>query len=316
MHFLAALAASLESNNNVDLQCKEEEGYLDISILPKPFSQLGNATTLPPWTSVLFGVEQNSSSKDRWMMRPTHCRTTFEPIVEGGDLIPAAVSGAVGEELSIMLPKSKMYYNRGWVLDLSEKEKKAKQTLSLYGGLGFLDSKKAFYGIVMSGHLKLLLPYEPPVQDVEDSTPMKLPEAGYKAIDWFHSVVICKVNEKRDDDACEMGRDLGFTIGGVDMKNASKEMNAAGTLYLGQKICVHMAVPPRAVLTTAARIKANDANQSMTSNNNIVFPDNANTKESNDRVGLEVGIWVRNHLLVQVHQGCSVSHAIWEQQIV
>ncbi|KAL7557355.1 hypothetical protein ACA910_020223 [Epithemia clementina (nom. ined.)] len=310
MHFLAAIelvALSLE-NDSIDLNCNEAEHDMGISIMPEPFAKFDNTTALPAWTSLLFGVDDGTN---RWRMRPTKCRTSFEPIVEGGDLSLVAASGAVAQEMDVMLPKSKMYYNRGWVLDLSEKEKAAKRTLSVYGGLGFLDSKKAFYGIVMSGKLKLFLPYESMPTGRTDA-PAKYPRLGDNAIDWFRSVVICKVNEKRDDDTCNIANDLSFEIGGVDMTNETKAIDSSGTLYLGRKICVYTPVPPRAVLTTAATIKSNDTESVR---RNIVFPDDAK-KKIDDRIGLEVSVRVRNHLIVQISQACSVSHAIWEQQLV
>ena len=312
MHFLAALelvAASL-TDPGIGLDCDDDRSQqkLDVSLLPKPYANL-NVSDLPPWTSILFGEEMDNRTH-RWRMRPTHCRTTFEPIMGRGDLVENAISGAVAQDMDIMLPKSKMYYNRGWVMDLSEKEKAAKRTLGLYGGLGFVDSKKAFYGIVMSGKLRLFLPYE----SSSSKTSETYPRVGDKAIGWFHSVVICKVNEKRDADKCEMGRDLGFEVGGVDVVNSTQEIAAAGTLYLGRKMCVHIAVPPNAILTNAAKIAEQD-NESSVRRRNIVFPHDAE-KKPDTRVGLEVTVRVRNHLFVQVSQACSVSHVVWEQQII
>uniref|UniRef100_A0A7S2YPV3 Uncharacterized protein n=1 Tax=Entomoneis paludosa TaxID=265537 RepID=A0A7S2YPV3_9STRA len=233
---------------------------------------------------------------------------SFEPIV-GGDLVQSAISGSVGTNLDVMLPKSKMFFNAGWVLDLSQSEKKAKQKLGLFGGLGFLDSKKAFYGIVMSGQLEFLLPYERDSNRSAHLGGKAYPKVGDAAAIWYRSVVVCEVNEKLDVDSCDMGRDLGFEIGGVNATESATVINAAGTLYLGRKLCVHIPVPVDSVLTTPALIKERS---NATLSKTVVFPNK--DEEWENQIGLQVGIRVRNPKIVQRTQACSVSHIVWQQQ--
>ena len=70
------------------------------------------------------------------------------------------VDGTIGDGLDIMLPKSKMYYNSGWVLDLSTNQKKVKRNLDRFPGHGFVDIKQAYYGIYTSGLIQFFLPYD------------------------------------------------------------------------------------------------------------------------------------------------------------
>jgi hypothetical protein len=95
--------------------------------LPPPVSgKLRNATLEYP--SVLF-VE--SRTKEAWSMNPVHCRTTFNLILTGG-LKSIIYSGTTGEDIDIMLPKSQMFYNKAWTLDLSEGEKSAQRKLNTF----------------------------------------------------------------------------------------------------------------------------------------------------------------------------------------
>jgi hypothetical protein len=130
MHFLAALqVVVLHQENLLDLHCPAVGNK---TLPPQPITT--NETT-----SLLYGTDHTIK-----------CRTTFEPIVSG-DLKDVVSGGVVDSGSDLLMPKGAMYYNKGWVLDLSESEKLAKRQLDRFGGLGFVDSKKAFYGIYNSG---------------------------------------------------------------------------------------------------------------------------------------------------------------------
>jgi len=220
MHFLAALelfVASLEDENMI--KCLER-GKLP---LPRPFSSNSS-------DSLMFGTQVSIE----WKMNRVNCRTSYEPILNG-KLSEIMVSGTAGDGVDLLMPKGAMYYTHGWVLDLSEVERLAKRKLDRYGGLGFIDSKKAYYGIFASGPLALFLPCRGSADDL--------------AMDVIQSLTICEVNEKnRVGDACRAETQLGFMVGGKNVTNATA-IKAPGTLYLGRELCLSLAVPDQAKLS-------------------------------------------------------------------
>jgi hypothetical protein len=291
MHFLSALeilaaSESMEKTNADSFHLRRCQKYDSSAnsrsaLLSEPVYEKAVHSS-EPWTSILFG-EPLSDGTNQWKMNAVKCRTSFEPIVEG-TLSDIVVSGSVGEDLDIMLPKSKMFYNRGWVLDLSDEEKKAKRNLHRFGGLGFVDSKKAYYGIFASGPLSLLLPFEASSREGRGS-----PSVGDWAKDWFKSVVLCEVNEQRSASACNTEKDVQYTVGGVNATNVTI-MDAAGTRYLGKKLCTHVLVPDTAVLTSH--------------------------KTREQQVGLQVTATIHNNHINRRDEACSISHIVWEQRTV
>jgi hypothetical protein len=182
-----------------------------------------------------------------------------------------------------------MYYNKGWTFDLSEGEKTAKRKLSVFeNGLGFRDSKEAYYGIYESPKMTLLVPYE-----AKTTTATSAPQIGDAASDWFESLVLCQVNEKRDATACNFGSDVGVLIGGVNATDTAVLMKDAGTLFLGQPVCLQVPMPPQAILTSHNQLAA--------------------SKNDDDEVGVLVEIYVTNPHIVHVNQACSISHVVWEE---
>lgn len=308
MHFLRALELLASSRQDPSLlQCRVEQK--DTLFLPRPVAKEATSITATrPWTSILFG-EQESNSSRRWQMNPVHCRTSFEPIISG-DLPSIAVSGTVGEDLDIMLPKSKMFYNRHWVLDLSDGEKQAKRKLDIFGGLGYVDSKKAYYGIFPSGTLRFLLPYESTSTSTstssQASTVTRMPALGDKATDWFKSIVVCEVNEKRDAGACQTEKDVSLIVGGANVTDAVM-MDAAGTLYLGKKLCLYVPVPSDAILTSRIELKKNETIK-------LLLPLEKFDEARDAEVGLALELSINNRHILNRDQACSVSHVVWEQQ--
>lgn len=216
MHFLAALQAMvLHKENRLELRCP---AVADATLPPQP-------VTTNDTTSLLYETNH-----------VINCRTTFEPIVSG-DLKEVISSGVVDSGSDLLMPKGAMYYNKGWVLDLSESEKLAKRQLDRFGGLGFVDSKKAFYGIYNSGPIAFHLP----VANAVD---------GLVVSKCVRTVVLCQVNERhRDLDACQANSQMSFWIGGHNVTNATM-MESPGTLYLGHKLCINLTIPENAVMTS------------------------------------------------------------------
>lgn len=216
MHFLAALQVMvLHQENQLQLDCP---AVTSKTLPPTPI-------TTNDTTSLLFGTSHR-----------IHCRTTLEPIITG-ELKDIVSSGIVDSGSDLLMPKGAMYYNKGWVLDLSEAEKTAKRQLDRFGGLGFVDSKKAFYGIYNSGPISLHLP----IQTAKE---------GQFATQALQTIVLCQINERqRDPDSCRPDIHLNYWIGGLNVSNATM-MDAPGTLYLGHKLCINLTIPADAVVTS------------------------------------------------------------------
>ena len=310
MHFLSALeivalAESMTDENEAHrflyTHCPAPDitraASTSSTLLPEPmYAPAKNSTK--SWNSLLFG-EKSLNDDEIWTMNDMHCRTSFEPIVSG-DLSEIVISGGIGEELDVMLPKSKMFYNSGWVLDLGDDEKKAKRNLDRFKGHGFIDSKKAYYGIFASGPLQLFLPYESRSENEGQ------PTSSEPANRWIKSIVVCEANEKRRSSSCQSASDIHFIIGEENATHISSIDTPATTFY-GRKICIHVKVPETATLTSIAEIKATK---------------NFNAKRSNihrsiayraDQVGLLLTITVSNKRIVRRDDACSISHVIWEQ---
>jgi hypothetical protein len=285
MHFLTALEYNMSQGTN--LSCPELSAKWSLS--PPVSGHLANNTDTK-YDPILFGHE---ISNDKWEIKPIHCRTTFQPILSG-DLSELIVNGSIAEDLPLLFPKSQMFYNQGWVLDMSEGEKGAKRKLSLYeNDLGFVDSKEAYYGIFESPEMTLLLPYS------ERPTTTLLPKIKDSARKWYESIVICQVNESRNDKACNFASDIGLTIGGVNVTNISDYlMKDSGTLYLGKPVCSHLPIPEGAILTS----------------HNELVADSGSYPLEVDQLGLEVQISVINPHIVHVGQACSLSHVVWEEK--
>ena len=248
LYFLSALEL-LESKRE-SLQC--EERFVKRP-LPPPLHST-NAT----WDSLLFGDKK------------TQCRTSLEPIVNGK--LQEIVQNGVAQEISVILPKSNMFYNQGWVYDLSDDEKKAKRNLDRFGNLGFVDSKTAYFGLFESGNLTLFVP------SLNVS-----------------NLVLCEVNEQKTPTDCELSTDTTIMIGGLVAKATA--IGAAGTLYLGKKICSHVVVP-------------SSAKYSCASFNGTKYVD-SNEIDGCKQQGLRVQVAIHNKHINRKEHACSISQVIW-----
>ena len=234
MHFLSALelVAWSDDNDGNELLCDEEETSLRRAVdgLPPPFST--NETDV----SALFGYEDDRSHS--WKMIKLECRTTFEPVLSGrlSEVVVSGMAPAHHQQGYYILPKGMSDYHPGWVLDWSESERTAKRKLERYeGGLGFLDSKPAYFGIYRSRTLRMELP-------------LVRGRSGEKASGLLESVLVCQVNEKkRHPDACQADSQMQYIVGGA-IATEVRLLDSAGTLYLGHKLCVRVSIPADGVL--------------------------------------------------------------------
>lgn len=293
MHFLSVLELVAffvlkEENKNIILDTVANEGSLiERHFLPAPIH--GKDIAQAEVFSLFYGLAASESafpSKNMaWEMNPIHCRTTFDPVLKN-NLHDIVVSGTTGEDLDIMLPRGAQLYNKGWVLDLGEGEKTAKKKLERYDGLGYIDSKKAFYGIHASGPLDLFLPCiarDDILQRMQVSTKEVI------ARECFRSVVVCEVNEKHPTGReCDLNEDLEFQVGGF--KSSIKPVNSTGAFYWGRNICIRVGIPPASVLSQQRKKIMHDS-----------------------AIGLSLTIFVKSKSVILRSGPCSISHIVWEQ---
>lgn len=232
LHFLSAIELAsicLEENATfcqATMQNKDAVGETSAeTILPPPTMSIRNTTQMSPQLySLLYGSPKRSDdASSTWNMNKASCYTTFQPSLTGNleDLVVRGVAKNT-QGLDIMLPKGSHFYHQGWVLDLGDSEKRAKRKLARYGGLGFVDSKQALYGVNASGPLELFIPLDEPSADI---------------------VVVCEVNEFRGENECNMERDLAFVLGGTPVK-PELMMSFGSASYLGKPICCELPIPP------------------------------------------------------------------------
>lgn len=272
-----------------DLKVMELEMTAGRSILPPPFFRKSSAIE-----SMIYGTE---GSEGTWKMNQILCRTSFEPLAVG-DLKDLVISD-VQDSLNLMLPKGPLIYNKGrWVLDLGDAERKAKQQLERYGGLGSLDSKKAYYGVFASGPLRLFIPYD---NKTTDSNNLKLSPL-HNARDAFTTLILCESNEKkRNPMACNMATDLSFKLGGVIVEVGNvKRISLPGFSYLGRDICVSIEVPPKAKITSKSQ---------------ALEVEDGRAKEKGSQqeaVGITVELAVSNKRIRTKEIACNLSHVVWQ----
>jgi len=304
MHFLCVLELvhefDVEAKNRLILEKRIALIQENSFELPAPLSTQSIITPSkyfepmsPSLYSILYGTQLKTNMdpyKRGWKINPISCRTMYQPVLTGkiGDII---ISGAIDEEVSMMSPNRVMLYNKGWMLDIGEDEKKAKKKLNRFGDLGFLDEKNAYYGVLASGPLTLFLPYEP----LKQVTRHEIDE-GIDTNKWFQSVILCEVNENRQAGECNIEKDIRYIVGGVQANNI-KYIEAEGVTYRGKKICIIIDVPKESQVTNKA---------GMTNTSSIL---------SESELGLSLEISVTNMHVTLKKGACSIAHVIWENKI-
>ena len=285
MHYITVLElvafyiSNSEQHNDTFLSAvANEESHVEQHLLPEPL--LGKNVAPSALHSLFYGQVTKSS----WKMNPIHCRTTYDPILKH-NLRDVVVSGVTGEDLDIMLPRGAQLYNKGWALDLGEGEKKAKKKLERYGGLGYIDSKKAYYGIPASGKLNLFLPCKG-----RDDILQRMHSTSEKisARECFRNIVVCEVNDKHTTGKeCDLNSDISFVVGGAESRNI-EPVNATGAFYWGRNICVRVDIPSEAMLTKEESKNGFD-------------------------IGTSLSISVTSTSVMIRTGACSVSHIVYEQ---
>lgn len=266
MYFLAAL----------ELLAAADMGLYQLKPLPQrsglvaPVNENKNKSS-SPWTSILLGNPKNDT---HWDLNPVQCRTSFDPVLEG-NLKDILMSKNVEDTMDIMMPRGPMVYNAGWVLDLGDAEKRAKVKLDRYSGLGFHDSKKAYYGVHASGVIQFFL-----------SSTSKTE---------ISSVIVCESNEKRDSTSCNTKTDVSYSIGGAIVEDEDiSAIDTIGFTYLGRSICVHISVPSKAIVTTNGKSMNDEPITTGTG-----------------REGFVLGVAVKSKRIRSKAQSCNISHLIW-----
>jgi len=262
--------------------------------LPEPVSLSRNQASSTHIDSLLYGeIRRDSPSSSAWKMNRVSCRTSFDPNFFG-PLQDIVESGLLGEEKDMLSERDpKMYESMaGWVLDVGKLERDTKKKLVKFGGLGYIDMKKAFYGISTSGPLKLWLPLGG--KNIEGGGSLRSMNADIvldpkkNAKSEVETLVVCEVNEKRGDGECKLDKDISYLIGGVHATDVLY-VEGTGLAYLGKQVCVHIGVPPSASLSKCK------------------------IKGQAEKWGLSVEFRVTNEKISVKSGACSVSHVVWEE---
>jgi len=296
MHFLGAMEVAVDIIvREVDTAHHLLKQHDPATVVLPPPKHIPSANS--PAESLLFGLPSSGAENDKhWKMNHVSCRTSFDPVLEG-TLKEVVVSG-LADELDLMLPKSEMIYVDGWVLDYGDGEKKAKRKLKPFDGLGYIDSKKAYYGLPMSKTLSFWLPWEGFTvsgdsgrgnsgnqlrgnKDVE----LKLEEDD--ASNWYRSLVVCEVNEDRGENECNFEKNIDFVVGGKPATDVTY-IDATGVSYLKKRICVNVGIPE------GSKVSRKDGSS------------------ADSPLGLSLDVTAKGFLLLK-DGPCSISHVVWEE---
>mmetsp|Transcript_33195 Transcript_33195/g.76603 ORF Transcript_33195/g.76603 Transcript_33195/m.76603 type:complete len:230 (-) Transcript_33195:127-816(-) len=226
-------------------------------------------------------------------MNRARCRTSFDPNMFG-PLQNVVVSGLIGEEEDMLTDRTPAQYDTGsgWVLDVGTLERTTKKKLIPYGGLGYIDMKKAFYGTKGSGPLELWLPLGADEDGrLRSGQNVDVHFTDVPAVSRVRSLVICEVNEKRGEEECKLDKDVSYTVGGVASTKVSY-LEGTGLAYLKKKVCVGVDVPKEATLSTLGS--------------------RGGGEEQKPYLGLSVVVRVVNDKISLKKGACSISHVVWE----
>lgn len=276
MHFVDALELAADMMQNA-----EKRQYLStMSKKPSTGLKLPDPVSIgsdpdSPYASIRFGVKSGSAVKNEtWQMHHISCRTSYDPILSGN--LKEIVKSGVHEHEDILRKRDETLIESSWVIDVGKLERDTKIKVDNCGGLGYIDMKKALYGVSTSGLLKLEIPWQGGKE--EEST-----ISGDEARAWFKSIVICEVNEKRKGaNVCKIDQDISFKIGGEEV-TAVKELSFTGVSYLKQDICFTLDIPATASVE----------------------------RRNKDSVSLTIEAKVTNEK-IPAPGACSISHVVWE----
>jgi hypothetical protein len=290
MHFLKALERAFEIQQTSDPAPLARDP--PVPTFPKALTSV--ADNDPEVTELLYGHEDH----DKYFMKELSCRTSFLPATDHSKVLPSiVVSGLAEAELDIMVDRTDVHYQEGWVLDVSKVERDTKRKVDACGGLGYLDMKIALYGIPESGKLRLWLPFEGPSHEDHGHT-----HEDTHANHWFDDLIICEANEKRSDQACQLDQDMEMMVGGVPVTSIHPLKGAAE--YLKRKTCVNVGVPEAAQITKLGDVRGTDGRP-------LSKEDRKKFGEDDQSIGMVVDITAKPKV-TRADGACCLSHIVWE----
>lgn len=300
LYFVKAVELALQLQQQHD-DWRDRYGPEVHSVLTPQFgAPKGAASNTQSVQNLLYGHEANGV----YELHDISCRTNFLPASDNDKVLPSIVvsglaAGATAD--NIMSPRSDREYQEGWVLDVSKVERDTKIKVEKCGGLGYVDMKIALYGIPESGTLRLWLPLEGHAHDDHDHGDDE------DATHVFDEIVICEANDKRGDAACQLDRDVEYTVGGVGVVSPSM-VKGAGE-YLKRQTCVSLGVPQGAKLVKLGQVESEDGRAIGAEVKRRL---SGHATPSDDHLGLVVDIRARPN--VKRKEGaCCISHVVWEQ---
>lgn len=140
MHFLDVIEEAIHMLEQ-DVLNINEENHVNLSILPKPISNIDMNGRFNTPNHILFGIPLDDQDPDSlWHMDPVSCRTSFLPNISGSlnDIIVSGLADNVGDDLQ---SRDDAQYRSGWVLDVGKVERDTKRKGLQFGGFGYIDMK-------------------------------------------------------------------------------------------------------------------------------------------------------------------------------
>ena len=267
----------------------------------------------PEVTELLFGhhndvhhshdhLDHKTNEKDALIMKHLSCRTSFLPATDHSKTLPSiVVSGLAEGDLDIMVDRTDEHYKEGWVLDVSTVERQTKRKVESCGGLGYIDMKIALYGIPESGKIRLWLPFDGPSHDHHNHD-----GADTNAKHWFDDFIVCEANDKRDEKACKLDRDLELIVGGVEVASEKIHPLKGAAEYLKRQTCVNVGVPKDAVVTPLGEVRTTEG-KLLSQDEKAKFG-----AYGDDTLGMVVDVTAKAPVTRQ-NGACCLSHIVWEQ---
>jgi len=304
MHFIEAMERAIvlreEGETPGSLSRRKQQSSSEMPNFGKPIS-----TKLPEndpeVTELLFG-HPNNNNENELMMKQLSCRTSFLPATDHSKtLTSVVVSGLAERDLDIMVDRTDEHYKDGWVMDVSKVERDTKRKVEQCGGLGYIDMKIALYGVPESGKVRLWLPFEGPSHDHHDHD-----GGDINARHWFDNFVICEANEKRDEKACKLDRDLELFVGGVEVAAENVHPLRGAAEYLKRPTCVNVGVPKDAAVMPLGDVRT-PTGQPLSQDEKARFG-----AYGDDALGMVVDVTAKPNV-TRKNGACCLSHIVWEQ---
>ena len=295
MHMLAGVEtamAIMAANKNWKVKYSEDDSQVKRSFPATIHAEPANEESV---TKMLFG---HADENNKYTLNNISCRTSFLPAVDQNrSLSSIVVSGLRDTDLDMMEERTDDLYKDGWVLDVSDVERKTKKKVERCGGLGYIDMKIALYGIPESGPLRVWLPYEGSLQKSTSESAASV---------WLDGLILCEANERRNDNSCQIDKDLIITVGGIKVDSISL-VDGAG-VYLNRKTCVNIGIPSSAESTKLGQVKKANGEPLSLEDKKRLAGANYDDGDIGIVVDIEAGPGISRE-----NGACCVSHIVWEQ---